>query len=590
MNVMNRKLFRNTSARDRLKQAAGIMASSQPLMQSFQQGGNVRTITPMQNITEDYQALVDFLSPAPSSGTMSLEDQMALDRARAQTGLANMPRTPAPETPPRAFPGGPQIPELSVPRQPVLPLDQSSGSTTLQQLSDVASNVDLLEAQRGRTVPEMPGMGSTAEAEPSALEAQIAEDRERRRRAQELFPQDLPMETSPPALVEADEARLAAEKEQREAADEAQRLSRRVERMRQNASVLDETDPDRAKAVRREADRLERRAQELTGTAEEAATRAQQSQEEAEAVLSTVDADGTDTTATGDAFAERTEESIKDPGALAESAALTFGETGDVDEATNAMLRLSMGTRGGEEDGEQKDPADMSVKERTDELLSMYKEMFGTTDKEKANQNALTMAMIGFAIASGTSPNALENISAGLLTGVERMREDAATRTQREDKLKMLAFEQALGEEESRLQAQREAAARREEFGYDLALARAEGTSFGKRTDPVTAYYRRLDALTEQASDITSPLASELEDMSAEERAQEIRLRALRDLEPGYGGTSAFQDLSAAIAAGSAPPRPGGEPSVSDHQAANEAAKRAGESTYVLGGQTYEVQ
>jgi len=554
MNVMNRKLFRNTSARDRLNQAAGIMASSQPLMQSFQQGGNVQTLTPM-------------------TGTMSLEEQMAIDRARAQSGLANFPRDPAPETSPRAFPGGPQIPELSTPNQPVLPLDQSDASTTLQQLADVSSNVDAFEAQQGRSVPAMPTRSMTP-APPSELETQMAEDRERRERAQSLFPQDLPPEESPEGLVAADEKRLAAK--------EVESLTRRVERMRQNATVLDQTDPDRAAAVRREANRLERRARELAGVEEEATTRAQESQEEAEEIVSRE----TDKTKTGDAFADRTEEAVKDPGSLAEKAALTFGETGDVDEATNEMLRLSMGV--GEEGEEKKDPSDMSVKERTNELLSMYKEMFGTTDKEKANQNALTMAMIGFAIASGTSPNALENISQGLLTGVERMRSDSATRQQREDELKMLAFEQALGEEEARLQAQQEAAARQEEFGYDLALARAGGESgFGKRTDPVTAYYRLFETLSEQASDVTSPLFSELENLSPEEREQALRERALRDLEPGYGGTAAFDELSSRIAAGQAPVA---GPPVEDHQAANAAAKEAGQSTYVLGGQEYEVQ
>jgi len=46
MNFMNRKLFKGRAARDKLNKMGGIMASSQPLMQTvqnFQVGGNVRT-------------------------------------------------------------------------------------------------------------------------------------------------------------------------------------------------------------------------------------------------------------------------------------------------------------------------------------------------------------------------------------------------------------------------------------------------------------------------------------------------------------------------------------------------------------------
>jgi len=46
MNFMNRKLFKGRAARDKLNKMGGIMASSQPLMntvQNFQVGGNVRT-------------------------------------------------------------------------------------------------------------------------------------------------------------------------------------------------------------------------------------------------------------------------------------------------------------------------------------------------------------------------------------------------------------------------------------------------------------------------------------------------------------------------------------------------------------------
>jgi hypothetical protein len=51
--------------------------------------------------------------------------------------------------------------------------------------------------------------------------------------------------------------------------------------------------------------------------------------------------------------------------------------------------------------------------------------------------------MIGFAIAAGESPSALQNIANGMLAGTKMMKEDRATKQAREDKIKMLALSES---------------------------------------------------------------------------------------------------------------------------------------------------
>ena len=67
--------------------------------------------------------------------------------------------------------------------------------------------------------------------------------------------------------------------------------------------------------------------------------------------------------------------------------------------------------------------------------------MLGEKDEDVAKEMWHNMAMIGFSIAAGESPNALKNIASGLLEGTKMMREDRATRRAREDKIGMLALE-----------------------------------------------------------------------------------------------------------------------------------------------------
>jgi hypothetical protein len=68
------------------------------------------------------------------------------------------------------------------------------------------------------------------------------------------------------------------------------------------------------------------------------------------------------------------------------------------------------------------------------------------------------MAMIGFAIAAGESPNALSNIANGMLAGTKMMKDDRNSKQARPDKISMLAL--AESNEDRRLDARLSSAER----------------------------------------------------------------------------------------------------------------------------------
>lgn len=110
----------------------------------------------------------------------------------------------------------------------------------------------------------------------------------------------------------------------------------------------------------------------------------------------------------------------------------------------------------------------MGINERVSTYEKLFKEMLGEKDEDVAKEMWHNMAMIGFSIAAGESPNALKNIASGLLEGTKMMREDRATRRAREDKIGMLALEAGMADKRAE-----------EKYARDVALAgiRASGTS-----------------------------------------------------------------------------------------------------------------
>jgi hypothetical protein len=132
--------------------------------------------------------------------------------------------------------------------------------------------------------------------------------------------------------------------------------------------------------------------------------------------------------------------------------------------------------------------------------------------------------MIGFAIASGEDPSALRNIASGMLQGTAQMREDAAVRRQRQDRIKELAV--AAGLEDDRL-------ARTLAGNIAEASIRAAGTERTPLTDdsPEDFYNKNFASALAAARSDEPPI-----DMREGEDPVTYATRIARLVQPIYGG------------------------------------------------------
>lgn len=116
------------------------------------------------------------------------------------------------------------------------------------------------------------------------------------------------------------------------------------------------------------------------------------------------------------------------------------------------------------------DTSNMSTKELVTYYKDLLTEMLGESDEDKAEERWLNMAMIGFAIASGQSPSAMQNIAGGLLEGTSMMMDQRAEDRKRKDTITTLAIEQAFGREKEARELERLLAKEDRDYLKDLNL------------------------------------------------------------------------------------------------------------------------
>lgn len=123
--------------------------------------------------------------------------------------------------------------------------------------------------------------------------------------------------------------------------------------------------------------------------------------------------------------------------------------------------------------------------------IELFKEIYGESDEDRARDKAMSLAMLGLAIASGQSPNALTNIAQGTMAGLQGMSEQEQARRERDRGLQTLALETAIGEQSAAAEAERQAAEGELEFKRDLALERVKlggaDDAGGLKLEPVKA-------------------------------------------------------------------------------------------------------
>lgn len=151
--------------------------------------------------------------------------------------------------------------------------------------------------------------------------------------------------------------------------------------------------------------------------------------------------------------------------------------------ALDALAKRAPVTDGGEEPGADAGAGDQgaadqkpkfkqrqSLRAAFRENLDVIKDLYGIDDEDQARDRMMNLAMMGLAIASGTSPNALTNIAQGLAVGAQGFATSAAQRREREQGIREAALDLTLSEraaEDEFIRGQMEA---EQEFIRDVAL------------------------------------------------------------------------------------------------------------------------
>jgi hypothetical protein len=98
-----------------------------------------------------------------------------------------------------------------------------------------------------------------------------------------------------------------------------------------------------------------------------------------------------------------------------------------------------------------KDPQEgMNLEERAKANAAMYKRMFGEDPEGDKKIDGYNLAMLGFLIASGDSPSALQNIARGAAQGTKMFMDTAKERRAREDMFKKAGIDKAIRDDETR--------------------------------------------------------------------------------------------------------------------------------------------
>lgn len=92
---------------------------------------------------------------------------------------------------------------------------------------------------------------------------------------------------------------------------------------------------------------------------------------------------------------------------------------------------------------------ELSVEKRAKANADMFRRIMGRDPEEDKKIDGYNLAMLGFLIASGDSPNALQNIARGAAAGVKNFQDTAKARQAREEKLKMAGIEKAFRDDET---------------------------------------------------------------------------------------------------------------------------------------------
>ena len=190
----------------------------------------------------------------------------------------------------------------------------------------------------------------------------------------------------------------------------------------------------------------------------------------------------------------------------------------------------------------------LSLKERAAANAEMYREIMGRDPEEDKKIDGYNLAMLGFLIASGDSPNALQNIARGAAAGVKNFQDTAKARQAREEKIKMAGIDKAIRDDETAKKVEIEERRIRNGYKHDMFMERIRGN----REEIQLATRLGFEELKYQAQLQTQLDIANDNNRSADERAAANReATILSSLIKNFGavGTLAFsrsgQDVDA---------------------------------------------
>jgi len=481
MNPLNRKLFQSREAREKLRQQGGIMASSPELAQTvakFANGGPTELQIPRVRsaIQEGGMSYPSYMMLNRSQKrelgypVSTIGGQLAFDRLGAGVGLVDPTDrfTPSGLNVSRRVPSPPESEEILTPE----------GRRRTRQI--VVGNMPyLFDPETGR-VFRVDGSAVTAEEQARVTELMAAPEVQDQINAPER------------ATRQARETNVQRAQDAYDAATEGD-LSGKSTAIGEASRALDEA---------------QRRLNEPTAPAPIAA--------ETEVVPLT------------DTGVQDTETPVS-PGNMSEAIRLmtTDEAYSPAGAGGNDVPEGGDNGAGGNAGGGTLNPNDFDT--TYDQMLSRLEGIMGKeSDEDKKKKAMANLAMIGLAIASGQSPNALTNIAQGALAGMQGIQKAEAAEKASDRELRLTAMKMAADEVEL---------SRRLKNAKDIAAMRASG---GTGTYTLERLYQQnLDAILKNPDMFDVFTGDVVDPLKARQLAQQLSERGMSV--GGTGGGSQFK-------------------------------------------------
>ena len=163
--------------------------------------------------------------------------------------------------------------------------------------------------------------------------------------------------------------------------------------------------------------------------------------------------------------------------------------------------------------GEKKEE---KLEDRIKKYKNIAEDIFGEDIEGEKTERAYNLAFLGFAIASGDSPNALTNISKGLLSATKKFNDSAERKRRRKQKIKEFAVSEGLKDIRDEKDFLRKAQLQEQRLSVSLQKAGIDNAAASKRL-AAQLQARRLNTLSRIAS---AEKRLKDENLSADERAR----------------------------------------------------------------------